>query len=88
MSFPSRAINVSNSDSKPKLSICPHSENISRGSVILKRRLLSHFREARVVFSKIQSDRSEENIESVSLHNEKDIDRQQRTTVGATMLNI
>ncbi|KAL4303175.1 hypothetical protein GQ457_10G005120 [Hibiscus cannabinus] len=65
--------------------------DINRGSDIFKRQLLSHFREARCVFSEIQSNRSEENVEnvwSVSLHVEKDIDRQRRTAVEATVLNI
>ncbi|KAL4297095.1 hypothetical protein GQ457_12G000920 [Hibiscus cannabinus] len=58
--------------------------DISHESDILKRQFLGHFREARDVFSEIQSDRSEENVEnvwSVSLHVEKDIDRQQRAAV-------
>ncbi|KAL4387577.1 hypothetical protein GQ457_09G023970 [Hibiscus cannabinus] len=65
--------------------------DIIRGSDILKRRLLGHFCEARGVFSEIQSDRSEENVEnvwSVSLHVEKDIDRWRRPTIEATVLNI
>ncbi|KAL4290764.1 hypothetical protein GQ457_14G026170 [Hibiscus cannabinus] len=53
--------------------------DISRESDILKRQLLDHFREARDVFSEIQSDRSEENVENVwsmSLNVENDINRQ------------
>ncbi|KAL4334798.1 hypothetical protein GQ457_07G044450 [Hibiscus cannabinus] len=64
---------------------------ISHGSDIPKRQLLGHFRKARDVFSKIQSDRSEENVEnvwSVSLHVEKDIDQRRQTTVGTTKINI
>ncbi|KAL4323729.1 hypothetical protein GQ457_11G006090 [Hibiscus cannabinus] len=52
--------------------------DISRGSNILKQRLLDHFREAHSVFLEIQTDRSEENIKNVwlvSLHVKKDIDR-------------
>ncbi|KAL4282914.1 hypothetical protein GQ457_16G015900 [Hibiscus cannabinus] len=39
--------------------------DISRGSDILKRRLLRHFCEAQGVFSGIQSNRSEENVENI-----------------------
>ncbi|KAL4272844.1 hypothetical protein GQ457_13G005720 [Hibiscus cannabinus] len=40
---------------------------------------------------RLMSDRSEENVEnvwSISLHVEKDIDRRRRAAVGATVLNI
>ncbi|KAL4297696.1 hypothetical protein GQ457_12G017210 [Hibiscus cannabinus] len=88
---PTQALDLINVMAANSQQLGPHQDIVSRyvnEISAMGATYLNHFREARGVFSEIQSDRSEENVKnlwSVSLHVEKDINRRRQTVVGATV---